>query len=88
MVFIVHSLEMTCSFEIQPRRGGHFWCDSGDVVWRRLGGKVTSKPPEGKESVINVSTPPSDRTGRAFNILEPVEEYKGPKILFSFQLIT
>ena len=31
---------MTCSFEIQPRRGGHFWCDSGDVVWRRLGGKV------------------------------------------------
>jgi hypothetical protein len=25
-------------FEIQPGRGGHFWCGSGDVVWRRLGG--------------------------------------------------
>ena len=31
---------MTCSFEIQPRREGHFWCDSGDMPWRRLGGKV------------------------------------------------
>ena len=25
-------------------------------AWRRLGGKVTLKPPEGEESVINVST--------------------------------
>ena len=22
---------MACSFKIQPRRGGHFWCGSGDV---------------------------------------------------------
>ena len=43
-------------FEIQPGRGGHFWCGSGDVVWRRLGGKVTFKPPEGKKSLINVCT--------------------------------
>ena len=26
------------------------------MVWRRLGGKVTLKPPERKESYINVST--------------------------------
>ena len=31
---------MACSFKIQPRRGGHFWCGSGDVSWRRMGGKV------------------------------------------------
>jgi len=31
---------MACSFKIQPRRGGHFWCGSGDVNWRRMGGKV------------------------------------------------
>ena len=47
---------MACSFEIQLRRGVHFWWDSGDMVWRRLGGKVTFKPPEGKGSVMNVST--------------------------------
>jgi hypothetical protein len=47
---------MACSFKIQPRRGGPFWWDSGDVTRRKLGEKVALKPPKGKESVINIST--------------------------------
>ena len=73
---------MTCSFEIQPRRGGHCWCDFGDVVWRRLGGKVTLKPPERKESVINVSTRLLGDLARArYGLDEVVWVYELPLLL-------
>ena len=52
------------------------------MVWRRLGGKVKLKPPEGKESVINVSTRLLGDLARArYGLDEVVWVYELPLLL-------